>query len=143
MIRAAKKLKKLWPKRKRIKRPFPDSFYYIPPPPPLTPPPSCQHCCCHSHSNSPIQPSAPPLPPWLETIEHKFTRNESEPEEIAEEADNYPALLSYQQYTVTAPVYGVPFVGQPQQSPTRETRAAFFGHFIRCFCPCFYIRQIE
>ncbi|KAJ9159096.1 hypothetical protein P3X46_024627 [Hevea brasiliensis] len=158
MIKAVKKLKKFWPRKKRRKKTHQEP-YYLPPPP-------C-HCCC-SYS-TPVQPSAPPLPPWLvpdqtnETITAPGVQHLPEvgyqgqirlpsQEIVVETNPACPTLpiettqLSYQQYTVPNPVYGVPVV----QTPRRERSAGFFGcvisfgvNLIRCFCPCFRIREVD
>ncbi|KAM7482006.1 hypothetical protein LguiB_006589 [Lonicera macranthoides] len=54
---------------------------------------------------------------------------------------------SYQQYMVPNPVYGVP-VEPPQ--PAKERSVGFFGcviqfgaHLIRCFSPCFRIKEVQ
>ncbi|KAJ6931916.1 hypothetical protein NC651_007564 [Populus alba x Populus x berolinensis] len=59
MIKAAKKLKKFWPRKKKRKKTlqYHESYYHHPPS-------SCH--CCSSYPTAPTQPSAPPLPPWLE-----------------------------------------------------------------------------
>jgi hypothetical protein len=58
MIKAVKKLKKLWSRKKKRKmtHQYHEPFYHRPP--------SC-HCCC-SYPTTPAQPSAPTMPPWLE-----------------------------------------------------------------------------
>lgn len=159
MIKAVKKLKKLWPKKKRRKKTHQEP-HYLPPPP-------CPCCCSYS---SPVQPSAPPLPPWLvpdqtnETVtapgvQQYFpevsyqSRIQFQSQEIIVETNPIcPTLpiettpLTYQQYTVPNPVYGVPVV----ETPRRESSGGFFGciisygvDLIRCFCPCFRIREVD
>ncbi|KAF7842825.1 auxin response factor 1-like [Senna tora] len=56
VIKAMKKLK-LWSRKKRKKKTHHEPYYPPPPPPPLP----CHHYCC-----SRTEPSAPPLPAWLE-----------------------------------------------------------------------------
>ncbi|EEF34540.1 uncharacterized protein LOC8262569 [Ricinus communis] len=161
MIKAAKKLRKLWPRKKKRKKTYQEPYYFLPPP-------SC-HCCC-SYS-TPVQPSAPPLPPWLESAQTHEAISSTEVQQLPEEGYQsqfqfpsqeivvetdtnaiYPTLpntdtpLTYQQYAVPNPVYGVPVV---EQTPRRERSAGFFGCFvkfganlIRCFCPCFHIREV-
>ncbi|CAK7357203.1 unnamed protein product [Dovyalis caffra] len=156
MIKAARKLKKLWPRKKKRKKThqYQEPYYYHPPS-------SCHYCC--SYPTALAQPSAPPLPPWLEpelTYEAISapgigvqplpelaypSQIQAPSQEIVEEtAPMYPALSSYQQYLVPNPVYGVPV----EQKLVREKSAGFFGcvvnfgiNIIRCFCPCFRIRE--
>ncbi|KDP42509.1 hypothetical protein JCGZ_00306 [Jatropha curcas] len=162
MIKAVKKLKKFWPRKKRRKRTYHQEPYYQPPPPPY-------HCCC-SHSTAPVQPSAPPLPPWLD-FDQTTQENISAPgahhlppdlvyqsqsqfpsQEIVVETNPIcPTLpvetpLTYQQYIVPNPVYGVPVVGTPR----KERSAGFFGciisfgvNLVRCLFPCFLIREVN
>ncbi|XP_050210704.1 uncharacterized protein LOC126661000 [Mercurialis annua] len=159
MIKAMKKFKKLWPKKKKRKRTHQESYYYLPPvplppPPPLRPPPPPPVHCCYSYS-IPLQPSAPPLPPWLECVQsqRQFQCEEIVLEAAAADSEIFHKVrscveatavddtLSYQQYTVPNPVYGVPVI---EQTLIKERSSEFFGcflglgaNFIRCFCPCF------
>ncbi|KAK9101696.1 hypothetical protein Sjap_018950 [Stephania japonica] len=119
------------------------------------------HCC----SCSLAQPSAPPLPPWLDEQtyyaatsatassrvfdEHWRPQDHaqlSDPEIASEEVTPLPAAPSYQQYTVTTPIYSLPIV----PDTPREKCAGFFGcaitvgtTLIRCFCPCFSSRNLN
>ncbi|KAG5248423.1 formin protein [Salix suchowensis] len=154
MIKAVKKLKKLWPRKKKRKRShqYQEPYYHHPPSP-------C-HCCC-SYPAAPTQPSAPPLPPWLEpelTSEAisapglQSLPDMARPSQILvpsqeivmETSPVYPTLPSYQQYLVPSPVYGVPV----EQKTRREESTGFFGcvvnfcaSLISCFCPCFRIQE--
>ncbi|KAJ9174846.1 hypothetical protein P3X46_013447 [Hevea brasiliensis] len=137
---------KAWKKLKKFFKKTHQEPYFLQPPP-------C-HCCC-SYS-SPVQPSAPPLSPWLvqdQTNEvgcQCHTRFSSQ--EVGKANHFYPSSatettpLTYQQYTVPNPVYGMPVV----QTPRRERLAGFYGfaisfgvNVIRCFCPCFGIREVD
>ncbi|KAJ7967939.1 Homeobox protein [Quillaja saponaria] len=151
MLKSMKKLK-LWP-RKRKKKKTHEPYY---------PPPPC-HCFC-SHSYAP--PSAPPLPPWLEADQSYGTflapssqsipeapylnqAHVPQPEIIVDDTPIYQTLpessLSYQQYMVRQPVYGMPVA----QTARRARSAGAFGcivnfgvHVFRCLCPCFHIREV-
>lgn len=157
MFKAVKKLK-FWSRKKRKRKS-------------LAPQPS--HCYCHcSHSTSsyqcsypysPLQPSAPPLPPWLqaELTQDEFPTSEqveavpfpefSHPTDQVQDIESDPmipaaAVPSYQQYMVSNPAYGLPVV---QQTGIRERSGGYFGciidislHLIRCLCPCVHIREI-
>ncbi|MFQ6638918.1 hypothetical protein Gotur_016150, partial [Gossypium turneri] len=119
MFKAVKKLK-FWSRKKRKRKS-------------LAPQPS--HCFCHcSHSTSshyyqcnypysPLQPSAPPLPPWFqaELTQDEFLTSEqaeaepfpefSHPTDLVQDIESDPmipaaAVPSYQQYMVSNPVYG-------------------------------------
>ncbi|KAF5731796.1 hypothetical protein HS088_TW18G00481 [Tripterygium wilfordii] len=151
-----KKLK-FWSKKKRKKRrKTQDEPYYYPPST------SFHHCCC-PHSSSSTQPSAPPLPSWLEPLappplfpevaysgQARLSSQEiaSETNYHRESATDADAanLQSYQQYLVPNPVYGVPAV---VHRPRRERSAGFFGcivefgvNVVRCFCPCFRLQEV-
>ncbi|XP_008218648.2 PREDICTED: uncharacterized protein LOC103318957 [Prunus mume] len=173
MIKAVKKLK-FWSRKKRKKKTHHHQPYYPPPPPtrpaPLPPGPR-HHCCSCSSSTYSTQPSAPPLPPWLDaeyTHEALFAPLVQPAPEFGYQADPrqqeptmktnagsgttsiYPTSSSYQQYMVPDPVYGVP-VAQTTRATTTERSAAagVFGcvvdfgiRFFRCFCPCFHIREV-
>ncbi|KAM2028057.1 hypothetical protein ACFX1T_020260 [Malus domestica] len=52
-------------REKKRKKKTHHQLYYPPPPPRRPPPPPPGHYCC-SYSSSSTQPSAPPLPPWLD-----------------------------------------------------------------------------
>uniref|UniRef100_A0A5B7BTH8 Uncharacterized protein n=1 Tax=Davidia involucrata TaxID=16924 RepID=A0A5B7BTH8_DAVIN len=157
MIKAVKKLK-FWSRKKKKKNHLIEHF----PPPPPPPPPRYFHFHC---SCPQFQPSAPPLPSWLEyeqTHDSIFaaevspvsgTASSSEaqfpPQEIVPELSSLydptlPVSTSYQQYMVPDPVYGMPVVSAVK----RERAVGFFGcivnigaHLIRCFCPCFRVRD--
>ncbi|KAL3598007.1 hypothetical protein D5086_005925 [Populus alba] len=154
MIKAAKKLKKFWPRKKKRKKTlqYHESYYHHPP--------SSCHCCC-SYPTAPTQPSAPPLPPWLEPeltyeavsapglqslpeLAHPSQIQVPSQEIVMETTPIYPTLPSYQQYLVPNPVYGVPV----EQKPRREKSTGFFGcvvnfcaNLISCLCPCFRIQE--
>lgn len=154
MIKAAKKLKKFWPRKKKRKKTlqYHEPYYHHPP--------SSCHCCC-SYPTAPTQPSAPPLPPWLEPeltyeavsapglqslpeLAHPSQIQVPSQEIVMETTPIYPTLPSYQQYLVPNPVYGVPV----EQKPRREKSTGFFGCFVNfcanlisCFCPCFRIQE--
>ncbi|KAJ8767978.1 hypothetical protein K2173_020918 [Erythroxylum novogranatense] len=82
MFKAAKKLKRFWPRkklRKKTRYPHHDHdamfrYHRLPPPPPPPPPPPTTTTTFHRHysdhcfysTTSAPHPSAPPLPPWLE-----------------------------------------------------------------------------
>jgi hypothetical protein len=138
MMKAVKKLK-FWSRKKRKKKT--QDPYYLPPPP----------CHCY-HSCYSTQPSAPPLPPWLDleqTHDQAIPAPVVQPvpdlsypnqarvpniQEIVTETSPimYPTLPdaavstpSYQQYMAPNPVYGIPVVGG--ETARRERRAGFFG----------------
>ncbi|KAA8545415.1 hypothetical protein F0562_020199 [Nyssa sinensis] len=153
MIKAVKKLK-FWSRKKKKK----NHFIEHPHPPQPPPPPPCYfHCHC---SCPPFQPSAPPLPSWLdyENTHDSISAAEVGPvsgdqaqfhsQEIVPDLTSlYPTLpvsTSYQQYMVPDPVYGMPVA----PAIKRERAGGFFGciinigvNLIRCFCPCFRVRE--
>ncbi|MBA0745289.1 hypothetical protein Gogos_007867, partial [Gossypium gossypioides] len=119
MFKAVKKLK-FWSRKKRKRKSLAPQPY---------------HCFCHcSHSTSshyyqcnypysPLQPSAPPLPPWFqaELTQDEFLTSEqaeaepfpefSHPTDLVQDIESDPmipaaAVPSYQQYMVSNPVYG-------------------------------------
>ncbi|KAK2987007.1 hypothetical protein RJ640_024905 [Escallonia rubra] len=131
--------------------------------------PSTSHHCsqCQHHS---VQPSAPPLPSWLDYEQTHDTIFRAEvcasvfsgfasssqaqfsyaPEDAVPELSPVHSTLpvstgcSYQQYMVPNPVYGMPVL----PPATRERSAGIFGravkfcvHLIRCFCSCFRIEK--
>ncbi|KAI4296147.1 hypothetical protein L6164_036129 [Bauhinia variegata] len=162
VIKAVKKFKFWSRKRKRRRTHEP---YYPPPPPTRPPPPPPYHCCCTFSS---IQPSAPPLPSWLEAEQSYGTFWEPSDHRMPEKTfpiqthaplqqeivmDTSAACVapplgnssSYQQYMVPEPVYGVPVT----QTATRERSSGVFGcafsfgaHLFRCLFPCFHIREV-
>ncbi|GAB4848560.1 hypothetical protein Ancab_003266 [Ancistrocladus abbreviatus] len=167
-IKAMKKRLKFWSRKKKKKKINDDDKLtpFLPPPPP-----PCHCHLCHPHSF--IQPSAPPLPSWLEVDlppenvsasgfnSISGASGQADPviasEEIVAETCSQPCptlspSFSYQQYMVVNPVvYGVPCVPPPPPPlppPRRQRAAGFFGcvvtvgmQMIRCFFPCFRIRE--
>ncbi|ONI36435.1 hypothetical protein PRUPE_1G585100 [Prunus persica] len=151
MIKAVKKLK-FWSRKKRKKKTLHHQPYYPPPPPtrpaPLPPGPR-HHCCSCSSSTYSTQPSAPPLPPWLDaeyTHEALLAPQVQPAPEFGYQADprqqeptmktnadsgttstSSPLYLyptsSYQQYMVPDPVYGVPIAQTQTQTQTQTPRA--------------------
>ncbi|XP_059648305.1 uncharacterized protein LOC132294455 [Cornus florida] len=162
MIQAVKKFK-FWSRKKKKKKKRKNSHDIEYPPPPW-------HCHFSYH---PVQPSAPPLPPWLDYGQSHDTILAAEisppllgfasssqaqlppPQEIVPELkpldptlsiSSTTSITSYQQYMVPNPAYGMP-VAPPVR---REREAGLFGcvvdigiHLIRCFCPCFRIREVH
>ncbi|KAK9928851.1 hypothetical protein M0R45_025970 [Rubus argutus] len=168
MIKAVKKLK-LWSRKKRKRRPHPPPPPYDPPPPP--PARHQCHCCCsYTASSSTTQPSAPPLPPWMDYTEptheietlpvpelrHPAPELAYHPLPVPVQQESTSALnlntsqtSSYQQYMVPIPdpVHGVPVAQAP--TAARERSAGFFGcvvdfgtHLFHCLFPCFHIREV-
>lgn len=158
MIKAMKKLK-LWSRKKRKKKThqLPPPHYpppnYPPPPPPL---PSYHHCFCTCSPST--EPSAPPLPAWLEPQQNYGTFLAPNVEPIPEvtyqtQAHQVPPHeitmepKSYQQYAVSEPVYGIP-INQTEAKRSERSRGLFgcvfsFGaHLFRCLFPCFHIREV-
>ncbi|KAL7237898.1 hypothetical protein ACSBR2_004073 [Camellia fascicularis] len=159
--KAMKKLKFWSRKNKKKKKTTTHITNHHHPPPPLPPP--CHHC--HSWLPAPVQPSAPPLPPWFEydqthnsfsasaigSSQTEFTQQEIVPELNSMYSTSTVVPVgngntSYQQYMVPNPVYGVPVV----PAARKEKATGFFGcvfnigrHLIRCFCPCFHIREVD
>lgn len=155
-----KKLK-FWSRKKRKKKPNYEPYAYYHPPAPA---PTCHqyYCCPISSSPQPqLRPSAPPLPPWLDCNQPSdlayagTTESQYSSHEIVVETNSVistPALpsdsgssCSYQQYMVPNPVYGLPIV----KATGREKFAGIFGcvfefgaNLIRCFGPCFRIREV-
>ncbi|XP_077236770.1 homeobox protein [Tasmannia lanceolata] len=135
MIRALKKLK-VWSRKKKKRKIN------------TLQPPTTSHCCsCSKYT----QPSAPPLPSWLDFEQPQETFSRSDPtceafsvppfdpskvrtqvsssEIISEITPLYtpvatlPVSISYQQYLAPAPVYGVPIMPVIRQ----ERAAGLFG----------------
>ncbi|KAL4332372.1 hypothetical protein GQ457_07G033450 [Hibiscus cannabinus] len=167
LLKAVKKLK-FWSKKKKKRKslaPQP-SFSFTPP---------HSHSCYSSSSvhsshyyyqcSYSVQPSAPPLPPWLQaelTQDESPTPEQAEPfpefsyqtdqvQHSTQDIESGPMLTaaapSYQQYMDPNPVYGLPLV---QETGRRERSGGFFGcvidfslHLIRCFCPCFHISEVH
>ncbi|KAI5593080.1 hypothetical protein BDE02_04G195500 [Populus trichocarpa] len=125
MIKAVKKLKKLWSRKKTHQ--YHEPFYHHQP--------SC-HCCC-SYPTTPAQPSAPTMPPWLEP---QLT---------------YEAISAHGAGVQPLPELAYPInsksclLGVPvEQKPIRDKSATFFGCVVnfgatttRYLCPCFRIRE--
>lgn len=153
LVKIAKKLKKLWPgkKRKKLHPPPPPVTWIKEPPPPqleyyhLPPPPY------DFHFPSSFQPSAPPLPPWLD-LELKPEPDPTEADESllllshTTSSSSYPSS-SYQQYTVPTPDYGALLAQHPN---ARKPRSGFFGcvvgfvvNVFGCFCPCLRITEVR
>ncbi|XP_050378409.1 vegetative cell wall protein gp1 [Argentina anserina] len=153
MIKAVKKLKS-WSRKKRSRK-----IHRHPPPPPYDPPPPPLRCQCHCcSSSSTAQPSAPPLPPWMDYTEQTHEIEPLPAPELhcpAPEVAYHPLPVpskqpsaaptsSYQQYMIPVPdpVYGIPVA----QAPTveRERSAGFFGYvvdYLFNLFPCFRIRE--
>ncbi|XP_049402385.1 uncharacterized protein LOC125866126 [Solanum stenotomum] len=159
LTKAMKKLK-FWSKKKKKKR-VPLLERPPSPPPPILP------CYYHCPYNYPVQPSAPPLPPWFEYVQPyddsiytteqvsgSTSDNSNQPNgsTISQHIDNVgeinqpkPTLSDHslpQQYMVQNQVYGI---------PVRTERAGgafgcvinFGAHLFRCFFPCFHIRELK
>ena len=160
-----KKLK-MWPRKRRRKK-IQESYYSLPPPYPPPPPPQ-PPCHYYYPCSASTEPSAPPLPSWLEAEQNYGTFVEASTHSIPEVAytsqaqhstqeittdnssliSNLPASIgnsSYQQYMVREPVYGVPLI---QTARTERSNWIFgclfnFGvHVFRCLFPCFHIREV-
>ncbi|GMI92010.1 hypothetical protein like AT4G24265 [Hibiscus trionum] len=164
LLKAVKKLK-FWSKKKKKRKslaPHPSSSF-TPPHPHSCYSTSSVHSSHYyqcSYLSSSVQPSAPPLPPWLQ--DESPTPEQGEPfpdfsyptdqvQHPTQDIESGPvftaAAASYQQYMDPNPVYGLPLV---QQTGRRERSAGFFGCVIdfslrlfRCFCPCFHIREVH
>ncbi|GLT44512.1 hypothetical protein SLA2020_184020 [Shorea laevis] len=167
MIKALKKKLNFWSRKKRKRKSLEPSFNYDYHPIPILPP-YCSHYqyCCSSSTLPQPQPSAPPLPSWLEAEEHTTQEaisalevqpfvepsysNQPDEQIVSETTPIYSAFSSnvsstthsYQlQYTVSnPPVYGVP-VAVLEETTKRER---FFGRVVElvgCFCPCLRIRD--
>ncbi|XP_057976389.1 uncharacterized protein LOC131163713 [Malania oleifera] len=165
MMKTTVKKLKFWSRKKKKKKtPFEHSHnLYLHPPP-------THHCCCCSCSSS-LQPSAPPIPVWLDAQQtpepavfaaadrpgssgfladssraHLVTSSQDYVSEISPLCPTLPITnSSYQQYLVPNPAYGVPIVpaARAERAAGLFRRAASFGyHLIRCFCPCFRIREV-
>lgn len=122
-MKMMKAFKKLWPKKKKKKKH--QEHHCVAPSP-------CYGCCC-PYSN-PVQPSAPPLPPWVGQEQSQDTITAAELE------------YQYQQYADANAVYGVPLL-QPHK---KERPAQFIGYvtsfganLINCFTPCFGMREVQ
>lgn len=144
---------KFWSKKKRKRKAYHPLPYYPPPPPPPSRPapappppllPPIIHHWCSSCSRA--EPSAPPLPPsWYAPDEGGDALLAAEPAEpAAPEFD-----VSYQQYLVENPVYGIPVSTQIAEPKTERSGGLFgcvlnFGmHFVRCFFPCYSIKEVQ
>ncbi|KAK4258679.1 hypothetical protein QN277_005102 [Acacia crassicarpa] len=162
MMKAMKKLK-FWSRKKNKRKNY---LPYCPPPPTPypPPPPPCRHYCACS---SPAEPSAPPLPPWLEVERNHGTflqpsfypapevvtfpsQAQVHAQEIVEEPNkpvfqNMQRSSSYQQYMFPEHVYGITI----SQAAKKERSGGLFGcvfsfgtHLFRCLFPCFHIREV-
>ncbi|XP_009771438.2 uncharacterized protein [Nicotiana sylvestris] len=163
LTKAMKKLK-FWSRKKKKKR-APLLEQPPSPPPPLL---SCYYQCPY---NYPIQPSAPPLPPWFEyeqqqlhdsifTTEQGSTStsanlnqthgtNSQHSNNVSEinqpkatPSDNISTSTLPQQYMVPNQVYGVPVTTEART----ERAGGAFGcviNLFRCFFPCFHIRELK
>ncbi|XP_019171810.1 PREDICTED: protein enabled homolog [Ipomoea nil] len=167
MIKAMKKLK-FWSRKKKkklIKPPFKD--HIPPPPPPRRPPPPPPPPCCHCYyPYSPVEPSAPPLPPGVDfgafeeethdtillaeediiSITEKTSQDDGDP--MSSPPENITE--SYQKYMDPNPVYGVPATAAAGPAIRSERGAGGFGcvidvgfHLFRCFFPCFHVREFK
>ncbi|PIA37064.1 hypothetical protein AQUCO_03100076v1 [Aquilegia coerulea] len=154
MFRSLKQLK-IWSRRKKKKKNNNNVFHnsYLPAhptcPAPLPPPLPLTHSC----SCSAFQPSAPPLPSWLNfeqnNIDHSafrvFPASTLDYESVSEITPLCPPSInstttSYQQYMVSSPVYGVPMMPTMHTGKSGGILGCVFGvgaDLIRCFCPCF------
>ncbi|KAJ0009970.1 hypothetical protein Pint_33091 [Pistacia integerrima] len=155
-MKVMKKLK-FWSRKKRKKE---HSYDYDQHQPYYCPHYHQYYCSCTS---STPQPSAPPLPPWLESDETECyesydyvpsqTQLEYSEEDVEETSPICPELKnsesseSYQQYLAPNPAYGLPVTAE---SGRRERRSGFFGcaagfgfDLFRCFFPCFHIREVS
>ncbi|KAG8364034.1 hypothetical protein BUALT_Bualt19G0084200 [Buddleja alternifolia] len=129
------------------------------PPPPSRPPPPPPYYTVHHHYE-PVQPSAPPLPPWLE-YDHQFQEmllksneaNSSSSASVDDSISRSPEInspdirctefqaetSSYQQYMVQDPVYDTTIV--PELVKLEKNDGALgcvigFGvHLVRCVFP--------
>ncbi|KAE8700795.1 hypothetical protein F3Y22_tig00110556pilonHSYRG00770 [Hibiscus syriacus] len=158
MFKAVRKLE-FWSKKRKSIAPRPSSSFA----------PSYCHSCYSSASvhsfhyyqssylSSSMQPSAPPLPPWLqdefptpEKVEPfpEFSSPAQHPtQDIESDLMFTPASPSCQQYMDPNPVYGLPLV---QQKVEERYQVGFNGcvtdfslHLFRCLCPCFHIREVH
>ncbi|KAL2460603.1 hypothetical protein Adt_44023 [Abeliophyllum distichum] len=151
VMKTMKKLK-FWSRKKRKKK---THFWENPPlPPRLPPPPPPLYCNCHWQCHHPVQPSAPPLPEWLEYEQSEEAilisevntssaglYNSSEAQFVPQQQNTdseisheYPT--SYQQYMIQNPVYGIPAVNES----TEERAGGAFGYVFNILCclfPCF------
>ncbi|KAJ0800722.1 hypothetical protein HanPI659440_Chr03g0106851 [Helianthus annuus] len=136
---------KFWSKKKKKKR-ITTIHHHSPPP-----------CCC----SPAFQPSAPPLPSWLDYEQQTYTQHlltadvkfsvlpkEHDISNVnpSSSSGDVETGCSYQQYMVKNPVYGVPVL----QSTETERSAGALGcvfnigaHLFRCFFPCFRIRDVQ
>lgn len=150
LVKSVKRLKKkLWSPKKRSKKP-PSSdwtdqhpYAYLDPAPFLH-----RRCSCSAPSPSyQYQPSAPPLPPWLEEEQAHYA---SPGPIVHEETGSRIAAESHRQYAVPEPVYGVPVLTAVEDRRERSGSGGFFGclsgfgiNVIRCFFPCFHIKEVR
>ncbi|KAA0054146.1 AUX/IAA protein [Cucumis melo var. makuwa] len=131
MLKATKKkLKGLWSKMKKKKPNKTQTNCY-------------QYCCsCHCSSSSHLhhQPSAPPLPPWLNEDPTFLPPPTQSQFEHPDRADGMVTnQWSYQQYLVAEPVYGVPIIVKTESR--RDQKWKRLIKLFDCFCPCFGITQ--
>ncbi|OWM79303.1 uncharacterized protein LOC116193954 [Punica granatum] len=159
MKAAVKRLKKLWPpkkKRKRLSSDWYDEHHrhcldLTPPPPPLL---HYRRFSCSSSSPS-TQPSAPPLPSWLEPDDTGYAVPElTFQDESGSGVAESNVVVSYHQYMAPEPAYGVPLLPAADRRERLGSGSGsgggFFGclakfgiNVIRCFCPCFHIREVR
>ncbi|CAN1147378.1 hypothetical protein LINPERHAP2_LOCUS15839 [Linum perenne] len=171
MFKAVKKLKKFWPRKKKKKKPYgychhqPDTLHNI-----ITSSSSSSYHSSSSYSSyyipppPPPQPSAPPLPPWLETspllqahpdLSYYPTHfQEQTPSNSVIDTATTAAVAgssssssstSYQQYMDPLPAaYGIPVVQQREESVSGfYTLFVKFGaNLFGCFLPCFHIQEV-
>ncbi|KAK4762097.1 hypothetical protein SAY87_029981 [Trapa incisa] len=174
LVKTVKRLKKkLWPPRKRTKRPPPSSIWANEPHPYfyLDPMPyNLRRCSCSAPSPTSYQyePSAPPLPPWLES-EQQILLQYAPSDTIVQEDSGSSRTLGtadsgssrtlgtadsnqYQLHTAPEdPVYAAPeavILPAPSDRRERSGRGGFLGclsglgiNAIRCFFPCFHIKE--
>ena len=126
---------------------FQTPSYHSPPPPLRPPPPQPSQEAFHCHFYQPVEPSAPPLPPWLEMQLKPEPEPEPEPElEPVPEPDGEDCRNISQEICVYNPaVCSIKKDGvYSGKGPGVLGCVVEVGGFVfRCLFPCFHFSEIH
>ncbi|CAO2829865.1 unnamed protein product [Amaranthus hypochondriacus] len=130
---------------------FQTPSYHPPPPPPRPPPPppsSQEEFHCHFYQ--PVEPSAPPLPPWLEMQLEPEPDTDPEPEpesepkpEIEIEPDGEDCRNVSQEICVYSIKKDGVYSGSGKGAGVLGCVVEVGGFMFRCLFPCFHISHIH